>query len=215
MTTQSIDERLTQTDLALSNAADPLVALLLAAHGYTVERLAEGLALLTAARQALSRRQELRGVQQGYTRQVNEALQAAREKYIALAQVARTLFKDRPGLLVQLGIQGRTPLSFAGLLQAGATLLDNLADPAIAAELAEYGHPPERIVELAAAFQALRAANYAQEAAKGDTQNATRELQTAMRALDAWMSRFRAIARDALRDHPEYLEKLGILARST
>jgi hypothetical protein len=36
-----------------------------------------------------------------------------------------------------------------------------------------------------------------------------------MGALDDWMSRFRAIARDALRDHPEYLEKLGILARST
>jgi hypothetical protein len=207
MTTQSIDERLTQTDLALSNAADPLIAPLLAAHGYTVERLAEGLALLAAARQALSRRQDLRGVQQGCTRQVNEAQRAAREKYVALAKVARTIFKDRPEVLVKLGIQGGTPSSLAGLLQAGATLLDNLADPAIAAELAEYGHPPERIVELAAAFQALRTANNAQEAAKGDTQNATRELQAAMR-------RFRAIARDALRDHPEYLEKLGILTRS-
>lgn len=210
----SIDEKLTQADVAISNAADPAIAPLLEPYNLGAAGLAEGQSCLDAAWQARSRRQELRGVQQGCTRQVNEAQRAAREKYVALATVARTIFKDRPEVLVKLGIQGSTPSSLAGLLQAGATLLDNLADPAIAAELAEYGHPPARIAELAAAFEALRQANFAQEAAKGAVQQATREFQAAMDALDDWMSRFRTIARDALRDYPEYLEKLGILARS-
>jgi hypothetical protein len=214
MTNLTMGQRLTLAGLALSNAADVEVAPLLAAHGYTIERLAEGQALLTAARQALSRRQELRGVQRERSRQFQEARRAARQKYIALATVARRLFKDRPGLLVQLGIQGATPDSFAALLQAGVTLLDNLADPAIAAELAEYGHTAERIAEIAAAFQTLKQANDAHEAAKGDTQQATRDLQAAMSALDNWISRFRTVARDALRDYPDFLEKLGILARS-
>jgi hypothetical protein len=209
-----MDQRLTLTGLALSNAADPEVAPLLAVHGYTAERLAEGQALLTTARQALSRRQELRGVQRERSRQFQEARRAARQKYVALAAVARRLFKDRPGLLVQLGIEGGTPDAFAALLQAGVTLLDNLADPVIAAELAEYGHTAERIAEIAAAFQTLKQANAAYEAAKGDTQQATRDLQAAMSALDDWISRFRTVARDALRDRPDFLEKLGILARS-
>ncbi len=208
------DQRLTLADLALSNAADPAIAPLLAAHGYTAERLAEGQTLLAAARQALSQREALRGVQQGRTRQLEQAQRIARGKYVALARVARVLFKERPNLLVQLGIQGQTPESLAGLLQAGDILVTNVTHPEIAAELTEYGHPPARIAELGAAFVAFKQANDAQEAAKGDTQQATRQLQAAMRALDKWMIRFRAIARDALRDRPDYLEKLGILARS-
>jgi hypothetical protein len=214
MSRQTVDEKLTQADVAISNAADPAIAPLLEPYSFGAEGLAEGQSRLDAARQARSHRQELRGVQQGCTRQVKEAQKTAREKYVALVKVARTIFKDRPEVLVKLGIQGGAPSSLAGLLQAGATLLDNLADPAIAAELAEYGHPPARIAELAAAFEALRQANVAQEAAKGDVQQATREFQAALSALDDWMQRFRPIARDALRDHPDYLEKLGILARS-
>jgi hypothetical protein len=214
MTTQTMDQRLTLTGLALSNAADPEVTPLLAIHGYTAERLAEGQALLAAARQALSRREALRGVLRERTRQTQAAQRAACGKYVALARVARSLFKDRLGLLVQLGIEGSTPDTFASLLQAGTTLLNNVTEPEIAAALADYGHSTERITELAAAFEALRQAKDVQESAKGDAQQASQNFKVALSALDDWMSRFRVIARDALRDFPQYLEKLGILSRS-
>ncbi len=214
MSNRRIDRTLTLAELMLSNAVDPEVAPLLEPYGDNAARLAEGQTRLTNTRQTLSRREALRGIQRERTRQAQAAQRAARRQYIALVTVARTIFKDRPGLLVQLGIEGDSPDSFASLLQAGMTLFDNVTDPEIAAELAKYGYPAERIAELRAAFDALRQAKQAQEAAKGDTQQATQDLNAALEELEDWISRFRVVARDALRDFPQYLEKLGILSRS-
>jgi hypothetical protein len=180
---QTIAERLSQADLALNNAAVAEIAPLLAAHGYDAERLAEGRTLWTAARQALSRRESLYGQQQGLTRQVNQAQCIARDEFETLARLARVVFDDRPGLLVQLGIRGNTPRALSALLVAGGALFNNAANPDVAARLAAHGYPAERIAEIEAAFQTLRAANEAQEAAKGATQQATQELKAATMSL--------------------------------
>ena len=55
----------------------------------------------------------------------------------------------------------------------------------------------------------------AQEAAKGAAQQATAEQTAAMDALDEEMRAFRRIAKVALKDAPQLLEKLGIPVRST
>jgi hypothetical protein len=210
MSGKSIADRLNQADLALTNAASPDVADALAEYGCDTAYLDEGRARRTAARDALSNRDLLYGRQQELTRQAQEALRTARREYGSLVRIARAVFRDQPGLLVQLGIAGRTPNALAALLAAADTLFANATDPAIALELTKHGYTPIRIAEVLAAFQALRAANEAQEIAKGATQQATQELQAAMRALDEWMSQFRSIARVALRDQPQFLEELGI-----
>ncbi len=210
MSSKAISARLNQTDLALKNAASPDVADSLVAHGYDAARLVEGRALWTTARDALSDRDLLYGRQQELTRQAREAQRAARREYGSLVRIARAIFRDQPGLLVQLGIAGVTPRSLDKLLAAADTLFANVTDPAIAPELTKHGYPPERIAQVQAAFEALRAANEAQEIAKGATQQATQELHAAMAALDEWMSQFRSIARVALRDQPQFLEELGI-----
>jgi hypothetical protein len=214
MSGKSIAERLNQADLAINNAADPTVAPLLTAQGCDAAFMAQGRALWTAAREAFSRREALYGEQQELTRQVNEAQRAARAEFKTLAQLARVVFRDQPGLLVQMGVRGGTPRALPDLLLAGGTLFANVTEPTIAAALAAHGYTAERIAAIQAAFQTLQQANEAQEAAKGDTQQATLELQAAMRALDDWLSRFRALARVALREHPQYLEKLGVRVRS-
>lgn len=214
MSKRAISTRLNQTDLALTNAASPDVAGALAEYGCDTAYLDQGLALRTAARDALSNRDLLYGRQQELTRQAQEALRIARREYGGLVRIARTIFRDQPGLLVQLGISGRIPDALAALLAVADTLFANATDPAIAAELTKHGYPPEHIAEVQAAFEALRAAKEAQEIAKGATQQATQELQVAMAALDEWMSQFRSIARVALRDQPQFLEELGIRVRS-
>ncbi len=51
--------------------------------------------------------------------------------------------------------------------------------------------------------------------AKGEAQNAARDQQAALKALNEWMAMFVKIAKVALRTKPEYLEKLGVPALST
>lgn len=214
MSHRSIAERLNKSDLALNNAARPEIAPRLNLYGCDTAYLTEGRNRWNAAREALSRRDFLFGEQQELTRQLNEARDAAYNEYKALAQLARAVFRDRPGLLVQLGISGGTPRTIAGLLRVAGTLNDNAANPEIASLLEGHGYSAERIAGIQAAFDTLRQAYEAQQAAKGLTQQATQDLQAAMSALDQWMSQFRAIARVALRDNPQYLEQLGIIVRS-
>lgn len=45
---------------------------------------------------------------------------------------------------------------------------------------------------------------------KGEAQDATEKRDEALRAMDVWMSDFKAAARVALKDHPQWLEMLGI-----
>jgi len=210
----STSKRLYQADLVLKNALQPKLMALLIAYSYDVARLAEGRALWHAARQALSERQMLYGRQQELSRQLDRARRVAYDEYKTLAQLVRAVLRDQPGLRTQLGLRGKTPRDVAGLLRASDTFFANAADPAVAPILAALSYTTERIAEIKSTFQTLREANEAREIARGATQQATQELHAALRALDRWMSQFRAVARVALRDKPQYLEQLGILVRS-
>lgn len=61
---------------------------------------------------------------------------------------------------------------------------------------------------------AAEAAQRAQQSETGEAQEATQDRDAALDAIDDWMAIFIAIARLALEDDPQLLEKLGILERS-
>ena len=113
------------------------------------------------------------------------------------------------------------PKTTAGFLNAAYTLFDNAAKGDIATtsntaagELAEYGYTKTKLAAERGKIVGLDKMNQAQEAAKGAAQDAARNQQKALKALNEWMARFIKIAKVALRDQREYLEKLGVLARS-
>jgi hypothetical protein len=61
-----------------------------------------------------------------------------------------------------------------------------------------------------ALIAAYEAANRSQEQAKGAAQQATRDQDAALKELDLWYRQYIKIARVALQDKKELLEKLGI-----
>jgi len=63
-------------------------------------------------------------------------------------------------------------------------------------------------------INAYDAANRIQEQAKGAAQQATRDQDAALKALDLWCSQYIKIARVALQGKKELLEKLGIRSLS-
>ena len=209
---QSIAQELNAGQLAISNSlSDPEIQSLVAQFGYPADKLNEGKALYDAALAAVNAEKAAAGAQQESTRTLEQAEESARDAYQALAKVARAVFlKDKA--LNTLGLNGSTPKDTAGFLAAAYALFDNARTlPA----LADYGYDSPKLQSERLKIAAYDAANQQQESAKGAAQQATREQDAALQALNAWTSQYLKIAKVALRDKSQLLEKLGVLARTS
>lgn len=218
----SIAEQLNAAQVAISNAlADAGMLKLLAEYGYTAAKLKQGQKLYDTARLAVNAHKTMSGEQQYKTSEVNKITKQAYDAYQALAKVARAVWQQDKPRLAALGLQGAMPRTTAGFLNAAYTLFDNATKGDIASDsntagtLAEYGYTKAKLTAERAKIAALDKMNQVQEAAKGEAQNAGRDQQKALKDLNEWMAMFIKIAKVALRSKREYLEKIGVLARSS
>jgi hypothetical protein len=106
-------------------------------------------------------------------------------------------------------------LSTSGFIPAAYALFDNaLKIEEIQKVLATYGYDQAKLQSERAKIAAFESTNQAQEAAKVAAHQATREQDTALAALRDWLAQYIEIARVALRDKKQLLEKLGVLTVS-
>ena len=212
----SISERLNAANVAISNAvSDARIGKYLGEYGYQTPKLSEGKALLEAADGAVKRQVAAIGDKKAAAARENSAEKAARTAYQNLSQVARAAFgKDKASLAV-LGLTGPMPVPLSLFLTMAMALFDNASHKAeIASVLANYGYNTEKLARERGKIAELSAAIQAHEAASGAAQQATFEQNRAMEALDYWMGSFVRVAKVALREEPQLLEKLGILKRN-
>lgn len=212
----TIDERLTAAQVALDNALnDSGLQDSLAVFGYTAERLQEGQALYETARSLHDQQQAEYGDQFAATDALQSAWDEAKTVYTRHVKVARVALKRERGAWKQLGLSGRRKRTLSGwLTQARQFYANALADPNILVELGNFGITQEKLEAGQTLVDDVETANAAQEQEKGEAQEATRKRDQALDALDEWMSDFVAIARVALEDRPQHLEKLGVVAPS-
>lgn len=83
------------------------------------------------------------------------------------------------------------------------------------AVIGEYGYTPEKLKEEAALIEQVTAKNLIQKKEMGEAQEATQNRDKKLDDLATRISGLRAVAKVALDDNPQMLEKLGILARTT
>lgn len=209
----SIAERLNAAKLAIANSlADGEIQSLVANYGYPAAKLNEGDALFQAAQAAVNAQKSAEGAQKQSTQELKTAEKEARGAYQSLAKVSRAIFKGDKPRLTALGLGGREAKDIAGFLASASALFENAA---AAGTLAEYGYDGGRLESERGKVGAFDAANQRQESAKGAAQQAARDQDAAMRALDAWRAQYLKIARVALRGKPQLLEKIGVKARTT
>jgi len=209
----SIAQELNAGQLAISNSlSDPEIQSLVAQFGYPAEKLNEGKALYDAALAAVNAEKAAAGAQQEATHTLAQAEVSARDAYQALAKVARAVFAKDKAQLNALGLNGSTPKDTAGFLASAYTLFDNARTlPA----LADYGYDSPKLQSERLKIAAYDIANHQQESAKGAAQQSTREQDAALGALNDWTAQYLKIAKVALRDKSQLLEKIGVLARTS
>jgi hypothetical protein len=207
----TIAEQLNAAQLAINNSqAENEIQALVQGFGYSAKKLTEGCDLHERARNACRAQKLAAGAQQDATQAVMAAEKVAVDAYQALAKVARAVCD--PAQLAALGLSGKTPRNTAGFLAAAYNLFDNARR---LNSLAEFGYNAEKLAAERAKVTACDEANQRQEAAKGAAQQATREQEAALQALNKWTAQYLKIAKVALREKPQLLEKLGIAARTS
>ena len=209
----TIAERLNTAKVAIAKSlADTEIQSLVAGYGYSPEKLNEGMSLYEAALAAVNAQKAAEGAQKQSTQDLKAAEKTAYDAYQALSKVSRAIFKSDAARLTAFGLKGSAPLTTSGFIAAASALFDNAA---AAPSLAEYGYDTERLASEKAKIAAFDLANQKQEAAKGAAQQSTREQTTALDNLDAWQAQYLKIARVALRDKKQLLEKIGLIARTS
>lgn len=213
----TIAGRLSAARLAIGNTlADPELQKLVAAYGYTEQKMQAGKQRYDAASAAVNAQVVAAGTQRQASLQARQAEERARASYQALAQVARAVFVRNPAHRATLGLLGSAPQGTAAFLAVAITLFDNaLTQAEIKRVLADYGYTDERLASEQSIVVAFDQAIQAQVAAIGAAQQATRDQQAALAALGQWLAQYLKIAKIALRAKPDLIEKLGGLSRSS
>ncbi len=209
----TIAEQLNAAQLAIANTlGDAEILSLVAGHGYPAETMSQGRELYEAAVSAVNAQRAAAGAQQDATQQEDEARKIAWDAYQALAKVARAIFADDKARLETLGLRGSMPQATAAFIAAATTLFDNAEG---IPELAAYGYDAAKLASERAKIAAYAEANNRQEAAKGAAQQSTREQDEALKALNEWLAQYVKIAKVALREKAQLLEKIGVVARTS
>jgi hypothetical protein len=214
-TSRSIAHQLKAVDTALHNTlADAELAALAAQYGYDTARLDEGRALHTAATLRMSEAVAARGLARERTRASREADKMLRDAVKPMAVVARAIFRGNEGILTMLGVDGAVPRDQAGfLLLAGLLFRQDLPGAEVTGPLASHGFGAAALTQGHLKLEAAMNAKARQADALGLAHAATHAQATAMKALNAWAGCYFQIMRVALREHPEWLAKLGVPVR--
>ena len=211
----SIADRLNAAQVAISNTlADAEIQAAVAAYGYSVEKINAGKAIYDQAVTAVNAQIAATGAQREATASLETAKQQAYVAYQSLAKVARAIFIQDKSKLTRLGLTGAMPKSTAGFLTAAYALFENAGTSEIQSLLVSYGYDSAKLQSERALINAYDTANLIQEQAKGAAQQATRDQDAALKALDLWCSQYIKIGRVALQGKKELLEKLGIRSLS-
>ncbi len=211
-----LEERLRAAQFAKDNAIqDNEVKTLLEDLGYDDTRLNVGKTLLDTANQLQQTQQKEYGDQFEATGALNDAWTKADKEYMRFVKVARIALKADYAFYQKLDLSGSRKNTLSGwLAQAKQFSLNALADTVVLEKMAAFGMSKEKIAAGKALLDTTETTNAAQEKEKGEAQQATQERDKAMEQLDEWLSDFIAIARIALEEKPQFLEKLGIVEPS-
>lgn len=213
---KSMDEELMDAKIAITNSLDdPEISDNVSAFGYTPEKLNAGKALYDDTEAKHFKQKAEYGDQYEATDEFKAARAAANKPYMVFVKVGRVAFKNDRAMFQTLGLDGKRKISTSGWLsQVKQFYINALGDPDCLAKLAEFGQTQEKLEAGHALFETAELANAKQEKEKGESQQATIDRDEAFELMSDWVADYKAIARIALEDKPQLLEKLGIQVAS-
>lgn len=209
---KSIDARLADAHLKIITARDDLkINGPMLNFGFDENKYAEGFQLYTTAFD-LQKFQKLEyGDQYKATVDFQGALTEMEKIHMQNVTVARVAFKNYPHLLKTADLEGERKVTYTGwLTQAQRFYNVILATPEATGLLANFGLTTEKLTADSQQLANVHVLKVKQIHESGDAQDVTEKRDLALEVLEAWVADLVTIARVALVDSPQLLEKMGI-----
>lgn len=212
LTNESIEKRLADAHLKIINAKeDNKIFPLLAPFGYDEVRFGEGLQLYDTAYSLHQLQKKEYGDQFMATEEFQKEWDRVNRTYMQQLRIGRVVLKEYPSLLKLTGILGERKASYFGwLCQARQFYAKSLENQQVCDLLANFGVTTEMMTAAQQEVEAVENLRSMKSRETGDAQEATAKRDLALDALEAWVADLVAVARVALADSPQLLEKLDI-----
>jgi len=211
----NVDEILFQSGLRINNSlSDPLILNAVSLMGYNQEKLLEGQNLLDEATTLVETQKREYGEVDAAQQVFDNQRTNAHKVYMAVLAISKIAFKGDVQAISTLDLTGRRASTFSGWLnQTRSFYRAILANEAWKTELAKYGQTEAMLTGELAMIDAVATASENKKKEMGDAQNATQERDEKIEELAEWVTDYEVIARIALADKPQLLEKLGIVVK--
>ena len=192
-----------------------LILDVLAQYGYTREVIeTEGVVKYNLAESLSIKMTKEYGDQYSASEKSNELFNTFQPAYMDVVRLVRIGLKDMPGALHSLRATGSRNRSLSGFIKDARTFYTNLLDqPEYLDTVRRFGINEEKIQSALNDIDTLEAAYHKFLKEKGEAQTSTIARDQAYDDLYRWYSDFRAVARLALKNYPQYIEKMGIVVK--
>ncbi len=184
---------------------------LLGGLGIDAAYLQRGQALLDAAMESNMAQGAARGKWLQATADFGEMQRAVHRVYMRSLKVARVVFAKEEAAWAGLRLGGARAQGFARWYEQVSTFYHNLlGHEDWLARMGQFGFDREQLAAEQAQVTAVASAHHAKEEQRGASREATQAHRAAVKALRAWMSEFRTIAKIALDNDSALLTGLGM-----
>ncbi|CEN34440.1 hypothetical protein [Capnocytophaga cynodegmi] len=187
----------------------------LAEYGYDDQEIAKGKALYDNAAQKLDLNKTESAEEKMAYDAFSKKFEELKKTYTTDRKKAKIIFKDEDTVLTVLVIKGVMSIRINGLLEDIDTFYKQLqAKEELRTPLKRLKITDEHIAEQLKALTEVRQAYLQYTNEKGESQQATKNKDTAFAEVEKWVREFYSIAKIALEDQPQLLESLGKFMRN-
>lgn len=207
---------LEQSRVALLNAQTQTeISSRIAAYGYDAAKLQEGQALWDNTNAVWNTNQQINQETTEASNNFKKQKETLFSLYNEHRKKAKAKFKREPQILEQLQITGTEPNVYLDRMQTIKHFYDQIAQSQyITTELQSYNIQASEFETANTLITYTESARAEYVKKDGESQDATKQKDKAMKELEYWMQDFYAMADIALKDKPQLLESLGLFRKS-
>ncbi|PKQ68167.1 hypothetical protein [Labilibaculum manganireducens] len=213
---ESLAQFLVSTKLLINNSINSsIIKSTVALFGYDEPKLTEAQTLLNTVEDLNNTQQKEYGDQYQAQNDFQTNRKKAHDAYMDLLTIAKIALKNDVSAQQSLGLNHPRKKSFSGWLTQALQFCNNLiASPNYTATMEVYGQGVEKIQAVKQAITDTQNSAEIHKSETGEAQQATQLRDAKLDELAIWVIDYKKIARIALKEQPQLLEKLGLLERS-